>query len=161
MVNIEIKLTRRGERTLRAMERPDRWWGRVMPQVTLLIARRIERYAKRFAPVRTGGGRRSIGTVEVRSGHNIVSDLHMLVMEEGRKPGTMPPVEPLERWARRKLGVRGLGFVIARSIARKGIAPRRFFARAIEQVTEREKGKQERDIGRIVRRELKKESSRG
>jgi hypothetical protein len=41
-------------------------------------------------------------------------------VEFGRRPGKMPPVEPLERWAAIKLGTPGIGFVIARKIARQG-----------------------------------------
>lgn len=41
-------------------------------------------------------------------------------VEKGRRPGRMPPVEPIERWARTKLGKSGLGFVIARKIKNEG-----------------------------------------
>jgi hypothetical protein len=50
-----------------------------------------------------------------------------IVMERGRTPGSkMPPVNAIELWVRRKLGItgdesRGAAFVIARSIAKKGI----------------------------------------
>ena len=139
--------------------------GPVMAEVTLLAARRIERQAKRRAPVRTGGGRRSIGVVSPLGGgsdHEIVSDLHMLVMDEGRKPrSTMPPVEPLELWGRRVLRQRGLGFVLARSIARKGIRPRRFFHAAIHRVTVVEKSRLDRDIGRLIRRALREATGGG
>lgn len=162
MVRVDVRLTPAGERALRALERPERWLRRSIDRATLLVARRIERVGKRLAPVRTGGGRRSIGVIEVRDGHAIVSDLHMLVMEEGRQPNsTMPPVAPLERWGWRVLGQRGLGFVLARSIARKGIKPRRFFERAIRQITDRERARLDRDIGRILREELRRESRRG
>jgi hypothetical protein len=49
------------------------------------------------------------------------------VIEYGRRPGArMPPVEPLARWAQRKLALpypqaRSIGFAIARSIQKKGI----------------------------------------
>lgn len=41
-------------------------------------------------------------------------------VEFGRRPGKMPPVAPIERWASIKLGAPGAGFVIARKIGRKG-----------------------------------------
>jgi hypothetical protein len=56
------------------------------------------------------------------------------VMEFGRRPGArMPPIDPIQRWVRRKLGLRssearGVAFVIARSIGRRGI-PGAFFFR--------------------------------
>lgn len=48
------------------------------------------------------------------------SEKYGAVVEYGRKPGSFPPIEPLERWAKIKLGVPGLGFVIARKIKQKG-----------------------------------------
>lgn len=53
----------------------------------------------------------------------------------GRRPGArMPPIKPLQRWARRKLGVpakeaRGVAFLIARAIQRRGIPPQDFVSR--------------------------------
>ena len=38
----------------------------------------------------------------------------------------MPPVAPFKEWAKRVLGDESLGFVIARSVGRKGLAPRKF-----------------------------------
>lgn len=162
MVRIKVELTPRGERALRGMQRADRWLPRAVHEATRLVARRVQREAQRRAPVRTGGGRRSIGIRATHRGHAVVTDLHMLVMDEGRRPGAaMPPVAPIERWARRKLGQRGLGYVIARSIARKGIKPRRFFAAAIRQVTVIEKPKLDRDVGRIVRRIVRQSVDQG
>jgi hypothetical protein len=63
--------------------------------------------------------------------------IHGMPMEMGRRPGRMPPSGPLELWARRKLGKSGLGFVIARAIARRG-SPRarpsgyRMFEKAVQ-----------------------------
>ena len=42
------------------------------------------------------------------------------------RPPFMPPVAPFKEWARRVLGDESLGFVIARSVGRKGLAPRKF-----------------------------------
>ena len=162
MVRIKVELTPRAERALRGMQRADRWLPYAVHEITHLVARRVQREAQRRAPVRTGGGRRRIGVRANPKGHAIVADLHMLVMDEGRRPGAaMPPVAPIERWARRKLGQRGLGYVIARSIALKGIKPRRFFAAAIRQVTVVEKPKLDRDVGRIVRRITRQALERG
>ena len=43
-----------------------------------------------------------------------------IVLEYGRRPGKFPPVEPLERWALQHGMDRGMGYVIARNIARRG-----------------------------------------
>lgn len=58
---------------------------------------------------------------------------YALVLEEGRRAGRrFPPPEPIARWVRRKLGVpeekvRGVAFVVARKIARRGTRPRHIF----------------------------------
>lgn len=49
--------------------------------------------------------------------------LHHPNVERGRLPGRMPPVSVIEAWAARKLGRRGLGWPIARAIAKRGIRP--------------------------------------
>lgn len=59
-------------------------------------------------------------------------------VEFGRTAGTMPPVEPLQKWARRKLGVdekkaKGLGWAIAVTIKKRGVLPSPFLQPAIEQ----------------------------
>lgn len=52
-------------------------------------------------------------------------------VEFGRRPGKMPPVAPLERWAAVKLGQPGAGFVIARKIGRVGTRPQPFLEPAL------------------------------
>jgi len=60
-------------------------------------------------------------------------------VEFGRSAGTMPPIAPLQKWVRRKLGVsdekqaRSLAFAIALSIKRRGIAASPYLRPAIEQ----------------------------
>ena len=71
------------------------------------------------------------------------------VMEDGRRPGKFPPRDAIEPWVAEKvmggaLGrapkgtpeaqVRSLTFLISRSIARKGIEGRKFFAFAMARV---------------------------
>ena len=41
-------------------------------------------------------------------------------VEKGRKPGRMPPIEPLRLWSARKLGDPDAAFLVARKIAAKG-----------------------------------------
>lgn len=65
---------------------------------------------------------------------------YAVVMEEGRRPGAaMPPHRPLRRWVelmvrRGKMAITGsidsVTFLIRRAIARRGLPPRRFMARA-------------------------------
>ena len=61
-----------------------------------------------------------------------------IVMEEGRRAGAkMPPVNAIKLWVVRKLGIPpeeadGVAFVIARSIAKKGIEGRHMFKEGLE-----------------------------
>jgi hypothetical protein len=64
-----------------------------------------------------------------RNGAELRNDApHAAVIEYGRRPGSrMPPVEAIRGWARRKGLPKGVAFLIARSIARKGIPPKALF----------------------------------
>jgi len=59
------------------------------------------------------------------------------VMNEGRIPGKMPPVNALFPWVFQKIGgkneeeIKRIAFLIARKIAEKGIEPRNYVARAL------------------------------
>ena len=53
-------------------------------------------------------------------------------VEFGTEPH-MPPVEPLEQWAQKKLGEKGLGWAIAKKIAKEGTEPKPFLRDAIDQ----------------------------
>lgn len=162
MVKIEVKVSPQGERVLRVMGQPTLWQRAVMRQLTGWVAQRVQNESQRNAPVRTAGGQRSIATREVRDGHEVVSDLHMLVMDEGRRPGAaMPPVEPLERWGWLALKQRGLGFVLARSIARKGIKPRRFFDKAVQRVVVQERRALVRKAGELESAEFRRRARGG
>ncbi len=52
-------------------------------------------------------------------------------VEFGTEPH-MPPVEPLEQWAKRKLGQEGIGWAIAKKIAKEGTEPKPFLRPAID-----------------------------
>lgn len=74
-----------------------------------------------------------------------------LVMERGRRPGKFPPIAPLELWAQRVIGKPGLGFVIARAIARKGSPARaKGGFRMFEKAAQRGVGTIERIFARWI-----------
>jgi hypothetical protein len=61
-------------------------------------------------------------------------------VDEGRKPGKMPPVKPIQKWSERKgikfnnMSNRQTAFVIARSIGKKGIRPLNITNRLIQNI---------------------------
>ncbi len=63
--------------------------------------------------------------------------------EYGRKPGKRPPIEAIVRWIALKpvdIGnqdIRGVAFVIARAIGKRGIKPRRIFSATTDKMTPR------------------------
>lgn len=95
--------------------------------------------------VDTGRTRSTIRAVFFAGGlvSEIGSDVHHArYIEEGRKPGRMPPPKALEGWVRRVVkppakAVRGVAFVIARAIGERGIEPRPFLMPAYEAEKER------------------------
>lgn len=59
-------------------------------------------------------------------------------VHNGRDPGSMPPPKSLEKWVRRKLGVRpqnvpNVAFAIAKSIEERGIQPCPFLDQSIQR----------------------------
>jgi len=75
----------------------------------------------------SGYGSNIVGKV----GSTLEKEEYPAVMEFGRRPGKMPPPSALYRWVQIRLKVPkkkvpGVAYVIARSIARKGIKGRRF-----------------------------------
>lgn len=81
-------------------------------------------------PVNLGNLRGSIdhlieGTRYNFHGEVFTDSIYGYPVEYGRKPGKQPPTDALEAWVVRKLGVtrdeaRGVAYVIARAIGRKG-----------------------------------------
>ncbi len=119
-------------RSLRALQRrlnPDTILEPVQDGITTL-GLLVERRARQGAPRDIGDLQRSIMTETKPLFARVHSNLvYHPVMELGRRPGArMPPPAALADWARRK-GFTGSLFVLARSIARRGIKGR-FYMRA-------------------------------
>ena len=86
--------------------------------------------AEPYPPVDRGMYRRAWKVQDTPEGARLLNDMpYAAVIEYGRRPGRMPPVDVLAGWVRRKFGLkekeaRGIAFAIARKIAAKGTAPR-------------------------------------
>ena len=123
--NVPVDFFQRNERAIRSMI--DR------------ISAFGQKVAVNRAPKDTGQGVNSIHTIREFQSPIFVGGIetnlpHMVVMEEGRKPGSFPPIEPIIAWVRRHKSVfqiksgkgsksqtRGIAFAIARKIQKKGI----------------------------------------
>jgi hypothetical protein len=93
-------------------------------------------------PVNTGALRSSIAPV-IRGRSPRLEGLvgtsisYGWAVERGRPPGSMPPVDQIELWVRRKLGVTGseartTAFLIARAIERRGTRGAQMFEKGFE-----------------------------
>lgn len=93
-------------------------------------------------PVNFGTGRASTtteieGTPVDLTGFVLTPLIYGRPVEDGRAPGKMPPVEAIEIWVIRKLGIappesRGVAFVIARSIGRSGTKGAKMFQKGFD-----------------------------
>lgn len=75
-------------------------------------------------------------------------------VEYGRRAGRMPPVKMLQEWARKKLRLdaktaKTAGFLISRSIGKKGTKPHPFFVPAVNKIS--------KDIVRNFENEIRRE----
>lgn len=106
---------------------------------------KIEGRTRKNAPVGVNSKLRNSIASDVKSmprsivgrvGSTMKGEVYPIVMETGRRAGrTAPPSSALERWVRIKLKVpakraKGVAFVIARKIGRRGIMGRFFLRKA-------------------------------
>lgn len=95
----------------------------------------LKREIQAGMPVDQGLGRGSIFTAHRGEGVGVVGSplIHVLVMEEGRRPGaTPPPVGPIQGWLSRHGMDAKLAFAVARAIGRRGMKARHMFRNAGE-----------------------------
>ena len=93
-------------------------------------------------PVNTGALRQSIQPVIRGRAPSFVGEVGTPLVygwpvERGRKPGKMPPIDAIELWVNRKLGLegseaRGVAYLIARTIGRRGTRGEAMFFRGTE-----------------------------
>jgi hypothetical protein len=124
---------------------------------TLAIVREV----RPLAPVYRGALRQSLVSTVVnegnlsivgRVGSNLSGEVYPAVMEFGRAPGRMPPVEALREWAGRVLGDEGLAYVVARAIGARGIRGRAFLRTGFSNAAQQVIGYFNQALDNIVRR---------
>ena len=91
-------------------------------------------------------------------------------VEEGRRPGKMPPIAPILKWVRHR-GLtdkkkkwsdnakmhNSLAYLIARKIARKGTKPNKFFRSTIDPILKDMKKELQKELKRDIQIELVKD----
>lgn len=103
-----------------------------------------------------------------QNGYNlsILMNEYWLYVEEGRKPGKMPPIKNIYEWIQNKrplqakiaqapdtiAATKSLAYVIARKIAKKGTKAQPFISPSLKQVTTEELG---RRVGQYIADSLK------
>ena len=104
--------------------------------VDLIFAESQENFI-RFKKWDTGFAARS-GNVERRFLEKkiVYSAPYVAAIEFGREPGSMPPVDPIYEWARRRLGMseseaKKVAWAIAKKIEKEGIEPTPILRNAI------------------------------
>lgn len=106
----------------------------VMQHALADSVRVVHKRARKNAPEAFGKLRGGIRR-EVRNLTGIVETgekgEYAVYVEKGTRPH-MPPVEPLKKWADLKLGDAGLGYAVARKIAREGTEAQPFMEPALE-----------------------------
>lgn len=100
----------------------------------------IERGAKKRVKVDQGELRNSLAHQihanrmgNMFSGRAGTNKVHGPPTEFGRRPGSMPPVEAIRRWAKRKGIPEDAAYAIALKIARQGTAPAPFLFPSFEE----------------------------
>lgn len=113
-------------------ERAPKEIGKQMQEAVEKSAFEIERDAASEAPVDRGKLRNSINTeVGALTAKVSVGAEYGIFVEEGRKPGGFPPLDPIRKWSQRH-GIENW-FAVARKIAREGTDPQPFFEPAIDE----------------------------
>jgi hypothetical protein len=125
------------------LEAYPQWLGREMTIAMDLGLHHLVGHVASRTPVNNATLRNSIQQSNVSPWPNLVGRVHTpqpygIVIERGRKfPGKFPPLDAIKLWAQRRLQLspeeaEGAAFVIARSIARKGIEGRHMFKEGLE-----------------------------
>ena len=133
--NVRIELDERSARFLKRLQNPQ-VIEEVSKSVERDLAKDISKHMKGLAKPYdyTGQGRKSIRATK---NGDVSGLLHMAVQNYGRKAGKRPPpTAPIEKWAQKKIGEKGLGWVIARKIGRDGTTGRGYVQEAVKKTFE-------------------------
>lgn len=102
------------------------------------VAIELSNELKLEAPVNRGSLRQSIKVVNAEKGSYIVAVKapHALPIQRGTDAFT-PPLTPLKRWGRRKLGSESAGAAVWQKIRQEGIEANNYATRAVENLEDK------------------------
>jgi len=86
----------------------------------------------------------------------IKSEDYLKYVDEGRKPGSYPPISALSKWVRIKNIPQSAVFAIAKNIFKFGIKPTNVISKATNIFTSKELKPMEKEISDFVEREVTK-----
>ena len=128
----------------------------------------LHRSTETAPPASTGGGTGAVDTGDYKrrwrtsplpNGVEVFNDAPEAgVIELGRRPGSRPPPSSvLQPWVRRKLGLsdaqaKGVAFVVARAIGRRGLRARRVMARALPAMRKAVMAEVKLALQKVIRR---------
>lgn len=129
----------------RDMERAGKNIKPLMRKAMTASTATIKRTAKEGVPVFMGSTKRAIFDKVTSSVSSSVKGIvgvgtgapYAIFVEKGRRAGKRPPIAPIKKWARIKLGNEGAAFAIASKIGRKGTKPQPFMLPALEKNKEK------------------------
>lgn len=117
----------------------------------------VETDAVTGAPEHDGQLINSIGTevdmseVDMKKASVKATAGHAASVEHGREPGHMPPVEPLKKWSKDKLGDENAAWAVAMKIKKEGIAEKPFMRPALDNNSSRFEGIMAEEMAREFR----------
>lgn len=84
----------------------------------------------------------------------IKSEDYLIFVDQGRKPGSYPPINKIEEWCRLKNIPTASAFPIARNIYKKGIKPTNVISKSIKKWTTKTVKDMEKELTPIIEKEL-------
>lgn len=114
----------------------------------------------KIGAVNTGEYRRRWKAAPTDKGARVYNDsVQAGPIEKGRRPGTMPPLDAIEKWALRRLHLtpkeaKKAAYPIAKAIKARGLMPRRVLTNAVTQA------RMKKIVHEEVQREVTKELSK-
>ena len=169
--DVDIRLSKEDEQLMLRLQNAQSWVPSAITDILFVTAKHITDEARREAPRDTGAGVESMRAVSSGQQAEIRALPHMIVMDQGRRPGQkMPPVDAIQDWVTRRAGrgqirlsggatdrvkqARGIAWAIARAIAKNGIEGRKYIEKSTQKALRTREWRD--DVTRQIEKHLRK-----